>query len=261
MHHPHSSTRPRCRTDCRSAAVRSSIALRAMLRTTFPALFEQAPRQFQAGHRRRSCRRPRRLCEARMKDVERFVRPSSENGKRWLTLPALGRIEASARAPKARRISARLATTYQRLNRDENGLELPAVSPPGRCAAALHAIARRSRSRPIRHNTIGSQLERLKTQLDEYRSEPTDATAVEIGGRIAFLAGLDRRPNWWPPCGASSSSRMRSWRSRPRSSPTAPNRSIAASRSPTASSARTFAAMRTPPAPSASPRFRPMTRQ
>lgn len=127
-----------------------------------------------------------------VKAVDQFIRPSSENGKRWtkyLRLDELKQALATEGAPDLRA----LGTTYQRLNRDENGLDMRAFR---KLADSLQRFMQLSQiaQQPDQAKYYGNQLDRLRAQLDEYRSKPTDATAVEIGGRIAFLESLNDAP-------------------------------------------------------------------
>ncbi|MCI0380991.1 MAG: hypothetical protein L0215_25685, partial [Gemmataceae bacterium] len=157
-----------------------------------PGLFEKAPASF-TPVTDKELADARADLDARMKAVEQFVRPSSENGKKWLKYLRWDDLKNALAAEGAPDLRA-LATTYQRLNRDENGLELSAFR---RLADALQRFMQLSRiaQQPDQAKYFGSQLDRLRTQLDEYRGTPTDATAVEIGSRLAFIEGLNTAPD------------------------------------------------------------------
>ncbi len=128
----------------------------------------------------------------RMEALERFVRPSSTNGQHWLRFlrwDALKEALAAEGQPDPRP----LADTYQRLNRDENGLELPRfrrVSDGLRRYSQLLQIAQQ----PDQPAYYRSQLDRLQAQLDEYRREPSARAGFEIGSRVGFLAGMGEAP-------------------------------------------------------------------
>jgi hypothetical protein len=124
----------------------------------------------------------------RVKDLERFVRPSSANGERWLRYLRWDELK-EALAAEGEPDPRALHTTYQRLNRDEDGLELP---PFRRLSEALQRYIELSQiaQQPDQEKYYRSQLDALESQLEEYRREPSDATAFEIGSRVDFLAGL-----------------------------------------------------------------------
>jgi hypothetical protein len=130
--------------------------------------------------------------QARMRDVERYVRPSSENGKRWLSYLRWDELQQAMTAEGAPNPRA-LGVTFQRLNRDENGLDAQVFR---RLADSLQQFNNLSQiaQQPDQAQYYNSQLDRLQTQLGEYREDPTDATAVEIGGRIAFLESMNSAP-------------------------------------------------------------------
>jgi hypothetical protein len=150
-------------------------------------LFEKAPANFKPVSKEEVADARGRLL-ARMTDLERFVRPTSENGRRWLRYLRWDNLRQSvdAQGDPDRRA---LATTYQRLNRDENGLEL---KPFRNMAKALEFYMQLSQiaQQEDQAKYYAAQVDRLRAQLDEYRNQPTSATAVEIGNRIAFLESL-----------------------------------------------------------------------
>ncbi len=154
-------------------------------------LFEKAPASFRPVSDKELAD-ARADLNARMKALEQFVRPSSENGTKWLKYLRWDKLKNALAAEGAPDLRA-LATTYQRLNRDENGLELSAFR---RLADSLQRFMQLSQiaRQPDQAQYFASQLDRLKTQLDEYRAKPSDATAFEIGSRIAFLENLDSSP-------------------------------------------------------------------
>jgi hypothetical protein len=126
-----------------------------------------------------------------MAELERFVRPSSSNGQRWLRYLRWDDLATALSAEPPH--SPALAATYRQLNRDENGLEL---SPFRRVSDALLRYSQllQLAQQPDQQQYYRSQLERLQTQLNEYRNEPSGATAGEIGSRLGFLAGIGRSP-------------------------------------------------------------------
>jgi hypothetical protein len=127
-----------------------------------------------------------------MKDIEQFVQPSSENGRRWMSYLRWDELTKAISAEGTPNLRA-LAATYQRLNRDESGLDMAVFR---RLADSLQRFIQLAQiaQQPDQAQYFGSQLDRLRGQLDEYRQTPIDATAVEIGGRLAFLESLGEAP-------------------------------------------------------------------
>jgi hypothetical protein len=156
-----------------------------------PALFDKATANFKPVTEQQVAD-ARADVQARMKDVEQFVAPSSENGKRWLAYLRWDDLKSAMSAEGAPNFRAS-ATTYQRLNRDETGLDSSVfrrLSDSLQRYMQLSQIAQQS----DQGKYFGSQLDRLRAQLDEYRQTPTDATAVEIGSRVAFIESLNGSP-------------------------------------------------------------------
>jgi hypothetical protein len=154
-------------------------------------LFEKAPANFKPVSEKEVAD-ARADLDSSIKAVDQFIRPSSENGKRWTKYLRLDELKQALAAEGAPDLRA-LGTTYQRLNRDENGLDMRAFR---KLADSLQRYMQLSQiaQQPDQAKYYGNQLDRLKAQLNEYRSKPTDATAVEIGGRIAFLESLNDAP-------------------------------------------------------------------
>ncbi len=120
--------------------------------------------------------------------LERFVRPSTRNGERWLRYLKWAELEEAldAEGPPE---PGPLAATYRQLNRDENGLEhrkFRRVSDALQRYNQLLQLAQQS----DQEQYYRGQLERLQTQLDEYQGEPSAATGAEIGSRLGFLGGI-----------------------------------------------------------------------
>ncbi len=154
------------------------------------ALFEKAPARFKPISEKEVADARSKL-DSSMKDVERFVRPSTENGKAWLRYLRWDDLTKALAADKVDVLP--LATTYQRLNRDQNGLERPQFR---KLASALQRYIQLSQvaGQADQPKYYDNQLKRLQTQLDEYRKNPTDSVAVEIGARLAFLETLNYSP-------------------------------------------------------------------
>lgn len=128
----------------------------------------------------------------RANELERFVRPTSANGRQWLKylqwdsfkqqLPAQGQPDLAV-----------LTETYQLLNRNEPGLELTAfrqLSQALRRFRDLSAMARAENPTAVYNrllDTLAADLERLRTQ-------PAQRSDYDIGRRLEVLTGLGQAP-------------------------------------------------------------------
>jgi hypothetical protein len=130
----------------------------------------------------------RSTVEARMRDVERFVRPNSENGRRWLRYLRWDDFKNALDAKDAADFRA-LATTNQRLNRDANGLELKQFRELTNALQRYMQLAQIAAQRD-QVQYYNQQLDRLRAQLEEYRNNPTDTAAFQIGSRLAFIEAM-----------------------------------------------------------------------
>jgi hypothetical protein len=152
------------------------------------ALFQQAGESFHPVTDEELADARAELTES-MEALERFVRPSSANGQRWLSYLKWNELkEALAAEPPD---SGAMRATYRRLNQDQSGLEMPRFR---RVAGALRRYNQLVQivSQDDQVGYYRAQLEALENQLNEYRREPSATNEVQIGGRIEFLAGLGR---------------------------------------------------------------------
>jgi hypothetical protein len=164
----------------------------AVAQQDLSALFDQAGSSFEpvSPEKLNSARAD---LEARMKDVERYVRVASSNGQRWLSYLKWDDLKGALAAEGPTNLRP-LAATNQKLNRDENGLEARQFR---RMAAALQRYMQLSQlaRQDNQEEYYRSQLDALKKQLDAYRSEESSASSVQIGARLNFLAGLGNAPD------------------------------------------------------------------
>jgi hypothetical protein len=165
-------------------------AISAFAQDDLAALFNQARDSFKPASQDDVANARAELTD-RMKELERFVRPSSKNGQMWLRYLRWEELKQGLAAEGTPNLNA-LFTVYQRFNRDENGLELPQFR---RVADALeHYIhVAQIAQQPDQEKYYRSQVDALENQLREYSSEPSATAASQIGARIRFLAGLDRK--------------------------------------------------------------------
>ena len=126
--------------------------------------------------------------QRRMNDLERAVRPSSENGRKWLGFLRWDALREALETEGLPPLEP-LAETYRRLNRNEAGLEL---SPFRRMSDALRryldlvAVARLDNPQ----EAYGRQLDALAQDLERYREQSSPQLEQRIGNRLDFLAGV-----------------------------------------------------------------------
>src|SRR6185436_9168491 len=111
--------------------------------------------------------------KARMSELERFVGPSSSNGQSWLRYLRWDDLKKGVDAKDASSLEP-LNVTYQKLNRDENGLELLQFR---RVSDALqrygNLVASSQSQNPA--DDYARQLDGLSKALDAYRNQPSTA--------------------------------------------------------------------------------------
>lgn len=134
----------------------------------------------------------------RMDALARFVRPQSANGQKWLKYLQREALDAALAAEGPIDL-APLAATYQRLNRNENGLELAPfrrVSDALRQFIDLSAVAQMEDPAVVYNRqleALAGELERLRAAHREGTGAGNDAASLleySIGGRLDFLAGM-----------------------------------------------------------------------
>ncbi len=128
----------------------------------------------------------------RMDELERFVGRRTANGQRWqryLRWDALRSAMSSEGPPALEPLDA----TLERLNRDENGLELPQFR---RLADALQRyrnhLAVSQWENP--EELYGEQLDALKSDIERYREDATAANEARLAERLAIIADLGQAP-------------------------------------------------------------------
>jgi hypothetical protein len=130
--------------------------------------------------------------DARMTDVERFVRPTTRNGQQWLRYLKWEELKNALASEGPTDLRA-LTATNQKLNRDENGLEARRFR---RLASALRRymqlaqIARQDNQEEY----YRTQLDAMRKQLEDYRNEQTNVAAAQIGARLNFVRGVGNSP-------------------------------------------------------------------
>ncbi len=134
----------------------------------------------------------RATLKQRMGDLERFVKPSSANGKMWLKFLNWDALQDALAAEGAPKLNA-LDATLDRLNRDANGLELPkfrAVADALRRYRDLAAVSQWENPAGI----YGQQLDALTKALAQFRQEPTPANDVALANQLAIVTAIGQAP-------------------------------------------------------------------
>jgi hypothetical protein len=163
------------------------IANAAAAQQDLAALFDEAAQNFKQVTEN-ELNDARAELETRMKELERFVRPSSQNGQRWLRYLKWEDLK-NALAADGQADPRALRATLQRLNRDETGLE---AKPFRRMADALHKQIQLSQmaQQPDQQKYYRDQLDALQKQLADYRNEPNAATSYQIGARLRYVSDM-----------------------------------------------------------------------
>ena len=128
----------------------------------------------------------------RMEELERFVRPSTPNGQRWMRYLRWDALQAELAQDGPPRLEA-LDATLERLRQNETGLELPQFR---RLAEALeryrNLVAVSMWENPA--ELYGRQLDALERDLEAYRNEPTPANEAALSQRLRILHDLGQAP-------------------------------------------------------------------
>jgi hypothetical protein len=124
--------------------------------------------------------------------LERFVNPNSTNGKQWISYLALDDAKTQLSADGKPEL-APLMATYGKLNRDENGLELPQfrnVSDSMWKYVNLLGLSRAENQA----ETYGKNLDAFAADVAEYQKAPTAALATSIGRRLKVFSAIGQSP-------------------------------------------------------------------
>jgi hypothetical protein len=130
--------------------------------------------------------------QKRISELERFVGPSTTNGQRWLKYLKLSDLKQSLAAEAPAKFEA-VDATYDRLNRDENGLELPkfrALADALRRYRYTLAVSQWENPADI----YAQQLDALAKALDQYRQEPTAANEVALANQLVVVDNIGQAP-------------------------------------------------------------------
>ena len=136
----------------------------------------------------------------RANELERYLRPQTTNGRRWLTFLRWSELKEQM-AAQAQPNMAALSGAYQQLNRDQAGLERPQFR---RLSGALRSyIDRLALARTDDPAALyARQLDALAADLEQMRvggQSPTgDGTlpiwTFDIGRRLDFITGVGQAP-------------------------------------------------------------------
>ena len=169
-------------------------------------------KSFHARHRRTSRRgqsRSRETGDA----LERYLRPQSANGKKWLAYLKWDAFQTAldAEGPIDFARSWRPTNNSTKIKPASNSSRSVAVADALRHYIDLAVMARQKDQTA----TYGGQLDGLAKELEQYSAAPAAATGSAIGRRLDLLAGLGQAPELVAAVRESSRSRTRSSPCRP----------------------------------------------
>jgi hypothetical protein len=131
----------------------------------------------------------------RMKDVANYLKPQTENGKRWLRYLRWDALNEAVTAdqPTSSELS-HINDTLKQLNRNENGLEdrrFRRLTNAVRRYRALAIMASWKDKAPEMH---GRLLDALQRHLDEYRKEATPQNKQLLSEQLALIDASGAAP-------------------------------------------------------------------
>jgi hypothetical protein len=157
----------------------------------YAALIQQARERFSPPGEQQLAA-ARRDLTARIQVLERFVRPQSANGQKWLSYLKWADMKR-ALAAQGEVDLAPLAATHRQLNRNEVGLELPqfrGVSDALRTFIELSNIARTPEPAAV-YNAL---LDGLASDVARLQTQPAPLVDYDVGRRLDSIAGVGQAP-------------------------------------------------------------------
>jgi hypothetical protein len=130
--------------------------------------------------------------QQRMRELERFVGPSSSNGQRWLRFLKWNALNEALATKDSPKVEA-LAPSLDRLNQDQKGLELPrfrAMADALRRYRDLVAVSQWENQGEL----YGQQLDALGKLLTQYRNQPTPVNEQALADRLSLIAAIGQAP-------------------------------------------------------------------
>jgi hypothetical protein len=124
--------------------------------------------------------------------LERFINPNSTNGKQWIGYLSLDDAKKQLTTDGKPEL-APLMTTYGKLNRDENGLELAQFRNLSDSLWKYVNLLGLSRAEN-QADTYGKNLDAFATDVAEYQKTPTAALATSIGRRLKIFSAIGQSP-------------------------------------------------------------------
>lgn len=173
-------------------AVMALIAGSAHAQDDISKLIDQSRQDFKPVTERQSAEARAEL-RRRMKDVEDYIGPSSENGKHWVHYLRWDALKGALADDHPKTVEP-FNTTLLQINRNENGLENRRFR---RLAKALQRyrdlVAVSSWDKPA--DIYGKQLDALQHDLQAYRKEPSTRTELALSERIHIIDSIGQAPN------------------------------------------------------------------
>jgi hypothetical protein len=121
----------------------------------------------------------------RMNEFERFVGPSTQNGKRWLRYLKWDALKDQIDKKDAKTLDA-IQDTLSKLNRNVNGVEKPQFRALAKALQRYHdtlAISLVDKQEEL----FNQQLTGLEQDMNAYRKEPSPRTELALSERIRIL--------------------------------------------------------------------------
>ena len=163
-----------------------------------------------------------------MKDVEQFIKPSSQNGKRWTRYLKWDGLEQHVNDEHPKDVEA-VDATLEKLNRNVSGLEHRRFRRLARALRRYHDTLAVGLL-PQQQEAYNQQLTGLQQDLEAYRKEPSPTTEIALSERMRIVDSIGQSPELVKAVQSELRIRMRSSTSKRRCLPRASSRLIAPSR-------------------------------
>lgn len=128
----------------------------------------------------------------RLDDVANYIRPKSENGKRWMRYLRWDALKEAADADRPKSLEP-LDDTLRQINRNETGLEnrrFRRLAQSLRRYRDLSAVSSWDKPAEI----YGKQLDALQNDLNAYKNDPSPRTQMALSERIRIIDSIGQAP-------------------------------------------------------------------
>jgi len=129
----------------------------------------------------------------RMKDVEKYVKPSSKNGRAWLHYLRWDQLDEETQADRPESLEA-FDESLRQLTRNEEGLEKPRFRRLARALRRFRDLAAVSMwENPA--DIYNKQLEALQRDLEAFRKERSPRTEAALSERLRIIDSIGQAPD------------------------------------------------------------------